>query len=94
MSMTWPEVVKPVTFRSLSDVTTSGPDVTAQPAVSVNAPATQKSNVVCASALSPIPEQRRSSCGGCSGLVPRIALVASTSNQCWNASSSGCTRAC
>jgi hypothetical protein len=50
--------------------------------------------LVCASAQFRIPVPPRFCCVGCSGLVRRGALVASTSTRCPSASSSACTPAC
>jgi len=66
----------------------------AQPDVSVNRRVTQKSSVACGSAQSRIPVPPRFFCVGCSALVRRSALVASTLTRCPSASSSACTPAC
>jgi hypothetical protein len=54
---------------------------------------TPTSNVVSESAQSQTLAQLRFCCVGCSALVPRSALAASTSTRCPSASSSACTPA-
>jgi hypothetical protein len=63
------------------------------PGAAVNPPLTRRSNVACANAPSPIPVRPRFSFVGSSGLMPRNALVGSTSIRCPSASSSACTLA-
>jgi phytoene dehydrogenase-like protein len=53
----------------------------AQPVVVVSRRVMRRSSVACASAPSRIPVPPRSSCGGCSALVPTRALGASTSRR-------------